>query len=239
MNFLPRIATAVISAFLVITGAAVAHSAEVSLSWQAPTSNTDGSTVTDINGYRIYVGTAPNAYTRSDETVTEPAATVGSLNEGQTYYFAVTAFDSTGTESEFSNEVSHTIPAATPAPAPSPEPAPEPVPATSTPTPTQPTPTPTQPTPTPTQPTPTPTQPTPPPVVGGIAKGDVDGNGVITMPDVLAALQMAVGDGVFSPEMTARADVWPLASGLPLGNGKVGLDDCLAILRKVVQPGAW
>lgn len=217
MTFTPRIATAVISACLFIAAANLSHSAEVSLSWEAPTSNTDGSPVGNIEGYKVHVGTAPGSYTRNNEAGNQTASTVSSLTEGQTYYFAVTAYDQAGTESEFSNELSYTVPAATPAPTPAPVPAPV--------DPKE-------------EPAPVPV-PSPPPVIGGIAKGDVDGNGVVAMPDVLAALQIAVGDGVFSPDMKSRADVWPLASELPLGDGKVTLDDCLAILRKVVQPGAW
>lgn len=205
MTFSPRLAAAMTGACLFIATATASYSADVNLSWEAPTSNTDGSPASDIKGYRVHVGTAPGVYTRSEETGNRTTATIGSLSESQTYYFAVTAFDSAGTESDPSNEISHSIPAATTAP--------EPVPATPT--------------------------PTPPPVVGGIAKGDVDGNGLIAMPDVLATLQMVVGSSVFSQEMKDRADVWPLAAGLPLGDGKVTLDDCLAILRKLVQPGVW
>src|SRR5262249_2648651 len=40
--------------------------------------------------------------------------TVTNLSAGQTYYFAVKAYDSTGTVSAFSNEVSVTLPANTP-----------------------------------------------------------------------------------------------------------------------------
>ena len=210
---IPRIATAMATACLIIAAATASHSADVRLSWEAPTANTDGSPATDIKGYRVHVGTTPGSYTRSDEAGNQTTATIGSLNDGKTYYFAVTAFDSAGTDSNLSNEIPYTTPAAAPAPVPA-TPAPVPAPA----------------------PTPVPSAP---PVVGGIAKGDVDGNGLVAMPDVLAALQIAVGDGVFSPDMKSRADVWPLASELPLGDGKVTLDDCLAILRKVVQPGAW
>ncbi len=79
------------------------------LRWQAPTQNVDGTPV-DLAGYRIYWGGGSRAYTNS-QTINDATATEWEVTAPpNTYYFAVTAFDSAGTESAFSNEVRKIIP---------------------------------------------------------------------------------------------------------------------------------
>ena len=83
-----------------------------SLTWTAPTENTDGSPLTDLAGFRVYWGTVPGNYSN---TVTLNGAgalsyVVENLVPGTTYYFATTAFNSSGLESGYSNEGSKTIP---------------------------------------------------------------------------------------------------------------------------------
>ena len=80
------------------------------LSWQAPTTNTDGEALTDLAGYRIYYGTNV-----SDLTASIPLTGVGlqtyvidNLGPG-TWYFAIKAVTSTGVESALSDVVSKTI----------------------------------------------------------------------------------------------------------------------------------
>ena len=77
------------------------------LSWTAsPDAN--------VTGYRVYYGTAPGAYSqpRGSGLTTGNATswTVSGLNPGTLYYFAVTAVDSQGNESAYSNEVSKLLP---------------------------------------------------------------------------------------------------------------------------------
>ena len=82
----------------------------VTVSWQAPTDNTDGSQMTDLSGYKIYYGEAPRDYSSTIQ-VTNPGLTmyvVENLPAGR-YYFAVTAYNSLGAESPFSPEVSTTV----------------------------------------------------------------------------------------------------------------------------------
>ena len=80
------------------------------LSWTPPTTNTDGSPLTNLAGYKIYWGTAPGSYPSS---VTVNNAGISSYVVGNlvpnTYYFAVTAFNTAGTESVLSNSASKTI----------------------------------------------------------------------------------------------------------------------------------
>jgi hypothetical protein len=80
------------------------------LSWVAPTENTDGTTVTDLAGFRIYYGTNAAALTQTID-VPEPSVTtyvIGNL-AADTYFFAVAAYTTTGTESALSNIASKTM----------------------------------------------------------------------------------------------------------------------------------
>lgn len=66
----------------------------------------------DLAGYKIYWGLASRSYGTPVAVPLPhtPTATVSNLPTGRTYYFAVTAYDVSGNESGFSNEVSQTIP---------------------------------------------------------------------------------------------------------------------------------
>jgi len=80
------------------------------LTWVPPTTNTDGSPLTNLSGYKIYWGTTQGTYPNST-TLNNPgltSAVVGSLTPG-TYYFVATALSSAGGESSFSGVASKTI----------------------------------------------------------------------------------------------------------------------------------
>lgn len=101
-------ATASLPAFTIDVTAPAAGSA--SLSWTAPTQNTDGTPVTDLAGYHIYFGTSVAAL-NSLIDVPGAAATeyeISNLSSG-TYYFIVVAYNSLGFESPASNQASKTI----------------------------------------------------------------------------------------------------------------------------------
>jgi hypothetical protein len=78
-------------------------SATVTLAW-------DPSADTDVVGYRVYYGPASAAYTNSVTLGNITTATISNLVEGSTYYFAATAYDAIGLESDFSNEASYSVP---------------------------------------------------------------------------------------------------------------------------------
>jgi hypothetical protein len=80
------------------------------LSWTPPTQNTDGSSVTNLAGYRIAYGTSPTALTQIVQiaNVGITRYTFDNLSPG-TYYFAVRAYTSTGTESDNSNVTPKTV----------------------------------------------------------------------------------------------------------------------------------
>jgi hypothetical protein len=82
------------------------------VSWVAPTRNSDGSQITDLAGYTIYYGTSPNKLNHSIH-VTGPEATtynVKELRSGTTYYFNVAAVTAAGTIGDPSPTVSKAIP---------------------------------------------------------------------------------------------------------------------------------
>lgn len=79
----------------------------VDLSWQAPTENTDGTPLTDLTAYRVYYGLASGEYT-AIIPLDDPALvtyTVCDLAPATEYFFAMTAWNSTGQESDFSTEL--------------------------------------------------------------------------------------------------------------------------------------
>jgi len=78
-----------------------AVAADVSLAW-------DPSISPNISGYKLYIGNASRIYNAPITLGNQTTYTVTSLDDG-TWYFAVTAFDIDGNESDFSNEVSETI----------------------------------------------------------------------------------------------------------------------------------
>jgi hypothetical protein len=82
--------------------------------WTAPTTNTDGSALTDLAGFKIVYGTSSSSLTNS-VTVSDKAArskVIGALGAG-TWYFSVRALNAAGVQSGNSNVTSRTITAAT------------------------------------------------------------------------------------------------------------------------------
>ena len=80
------------------------------ISWEAPTTNTDGTPLTDLAGYRIYYGSSPDKLGHSVQIKTIGLQTyvIDDLQSG-TWYFAVMAVASDGSESGLSDIVSKTI----------------------------------------------------------------------------------------------------------------------------------
>jgi len=82
----------------------------VTLSWTAPTDNTNGSALTNLAGYQISYGTSPSALTQqiSINTVGVMNYVVTNLSSG-TWYFEIVAVNSAGVQSTPSGVVSTTI----------------------------------------------------------------------------------------------------------------------------------
>ena len=79
------------------------YAGQVTLAW-------DAVSAPSLSGYRLYYGQNSGSYSSQLDAGTQTTYTVPGLTDGQTYYFAVTAYDA-DEESAFSNEVSVTIPA--------------------------------------------------------------------------------------------------------------------------------
>jgi hypothetical protein len=75
---------------------------EVTLAW-------DRNTEPDLAGYKVYVGVESRTYDRVIDAGNETTCVVSGLEEGKTYYFAATAYNSNNLESDFSNEVVTTL----------------------------------------------------------------------------------------------------------------------------------
>jgi hypothetical protein len=90
------------------SGSSTSSSNSATLSWEAPTTNADGTPLTDLGGYKVYYGTSSGNYTVSLDVGNVTTYKIDNLTPG-TYYFAVTAYDTSGNESGYSNEVSKTI----------------------------------------------------------------------------------------------------------------------------------
>ena len=85
------------------TFAVVNGTAEVTLDWNP---NTEA----NLAGYKIYVGTSSGVYGDPIDVGLVTTYTVTHLRSGETYWFAAAAYDTLGTESGKSNEVSYTVP---------------------------------------------------------------------------------------------------------------------------------
>jgi len=109
-----RFLMAVLTLAAVVAGAERVDAASLSLSWNAPTTNIDGTPLSDLGGYRVYLATtSPACPGTSFLTVSSPTTTpapgqtvasrVASLSAGATYFMRVTAVDTGGRESPCSD----------------------------------------------------------------------------------------------------------------------------------------
>ena len=95
----------------IIVKASPGQSGTALISWLPPTQNTDNTILSDLAGYKFYYGTQPGNYSK---TLTVHSSGITSylfenLTSG-TWYFAMTAYNSSNVESVKSAEVSKTIP---------------------------------------------------------------------------------------------------------------------------------
>jgi len=82
----------------------------VTLSWVRPTQNVDGTQLSNLAGYRIHYGQVSGQYDYS-VSVGSPSitsATIENLGPAR-WYFAVTAVTTSGTQSDFSAQLSKIV----------------------------------------------------------------------------------------------------------------------------------
>jgi endoglucanase len=95
--------------FAVLAVAAAAYAAVTNLAW-------DANTEADLAGYKLYQGTKAGGPYTYVQTIAKGtlAAVTANLTDG-TYCWVLTAYDSSGNESGYSNEVCRTIDTVAPA----------------------------------------------------------------------------------------------------------------------------
>jgi len=79
------------------------YSAQVTVEWNP---NTEA----DIAGYQISSGPSSGNYDNFNAVVTQTSDTIQNLEEGQTYYIAARAIDTSNNKSDYSAEVVYTVP---------------------------------------------------------------------------------------------------------------------------------
>lgn len=101
-------ASASLNTFSITVADVVVGSA--TLSWTPPTQNSDGSTLTNLAGYRVHYGRNPGQLSQTVEITNSSLSTyvVENLSAG-TWYFAVVTVNSGGTTSVLSNVATKTI----------------------------------------------------------------------------------------------------------------------------------
>jgi hypothetical protein len=82
----------------------------VTLSWVAPTENSDGTPLMDLAGYKLYYRKNSGSYIQAVQ-LDNPSITTYVVEElsPATYYFAATSLNTSGVESSFSAEVERTV----------------------------------------------------------------------------------------------------------------------------------
>jgi PKD repeat protein len=102
---------ATLCSLLILTGPP-SQAASIHLSWNASTSGVDG--------YKVHYGLSSGHYDVIIDVGNALSVALSGLVDGLAYYFAVTAYDTTGQESGFSNEVKAPPSASGPSPLPRP-----------------------------------------------------------------------------------------------------------------------
>lgn len=89
--------------FLILCRAGPTEAASLRLAW-------DPSNAPTVVGYRIHYGAQPGHYTKTVQVEGRltSSAVIGDMEEGKTYFFAVTAYSANGKESAHSAEITNT-----------------------------------------------------------------------------------------------------------------------------------
>ena len=78
-------------------------SATINLAWNS-------STGLNVAGYKVYYGSASKSYSKNVNVGNNTSCSLSGLTEGRKYYFAATAYNASNNESDYSSEISYTIP---------------------------------------------------------------------------------------------------------------------------------
>jgi hypothetical protein len=94
---------------IILFSASTLLAADLKIAWDPPDVNTDGTPLTDLQGYIVSYGTEPENYSQNIDVGNATTYTVTNLTPGNTYYFVVTAYNSFENKSHYSNAISATI----------------------------------------------------------------------------------------------------------------------------------
>ena len=92
---------------LLATASQVTAANHITLAW-------DANPESDIAGYKVYSGTNSRVYPTVVNVGNRTTVTLSNLVSGRTYFLALTAYDTTALESDFSGEVVYAVPVETP-----------------------------------------------------------------------------------------------------------------------------
>ncbi len=84
------------------------YTGSVSLDWDAPSINADGSYLNDLSGYKIYSAKNSSDYTNPVDIGVVTSIEINDLSPG-TWCFTITAYDNANNESDYSVEACTTI----------------------------------------------------------------------------------------------------------------------------------
>jgi hypothetical protein len=99
-----------LTAFTIVVSPAAAATGSLTLSWDSPTTNVDGSALTDLAGYVINYGTSASALNKSVQLANANATSQVIANLApSTYYFDIVAYTHAGLRSAVSNVASATL----------------------------------------------------------------------------------------------------------------------------------
>jgi len=93
----------VMASLLLPAFARVACSATVTVAW-------DPNPEPTVAGYYMHYGSSSGSYTNSVDVGSATRCAISALQEGVTYYLAVTAYDGSGNQSGYSDEIVYTVP---------------------------------------------------------------------------------------------------------------------------------
>jgi hypothetical protein len=84
---------------VLLTTSAIVHAGAIKVKW-------DANTEPDLAGYKVYLGTTSQSYSKIIDVGDTTSTIIRNVNYGQRYYVVVTAYDESGNESNPSSEVS-------------------------------------------------------------------------------------------------------------------------------------
>ena len=90
-------------ALLILLTPQAALSSQVTIAW-------DANSQPQVTGYKLCYGTSSGQYTANTDVENQTTVTLSGLQAGTGYFFAATAYDSYSNESNYSHELSFTIP---------------------------------------------------------------------------------------------------------------------------------